>query len=70
VVGVVERVRPRMSAPRSVRLAASSGPLSLSSPQAGTPVLGLTGPFSPKPYCTVLTCMSYQFAQNVETIPP
>ena len=33
-------------------------------------MLGFVGPFSPRPYCTVLTCMSYQLAQNVETMPP
>jgi hypothetical protein len=42
----------------------------VSSPHTLTPVTGLTGPLSPSPYCTVLTCMSYQFAQNVETMPP
>ena len=30
----------------------------------------LRWPRSPAPYCTVLTCMSYQFAQNVERMPP
>src|SRR5689334_24350908 len=34
------------------------------------PCTGLRLPRSPAPYCTVLTCMSYQFSQNVERMPP
>src|SRR4029079_6081213 len=60
----------RISAPNSDRLRASSASSSVSSPHTSTPVLGLTGPRSPRPYWTVLTCMSYQLVQNVERIPP
>src|SRR5258708_38646172 len=59
-----------MSSPKLVRLRASSSSDMVSSPQTNAPVTWLRGPFSPRPYCTVFPCMSYQFAQNVERIPP
>ena len=59
-----------ISAPKSARLAASSSSVMVSSPQALTPVSGWRGPRSPNPCWTDFTCMSYQLAQKVETMPP
>src|ERR1700730_6307450 len=59
-----------MSSPKLERLRANSSSDIVSSPQTNAPVTWLRGPLSPRPNCTVFTCMSYQFAQNVETIPP
>src|SRR5690348_12356630 len=60
----------RISSPKSQRFFCSSRSDSVSSPHTSAPVTRLRGPRSPRPYCTVFTCMSYQLAQNVERIPP
>src|SRR3954464_6198643 len=59
-----------MSSPKLQRLRASSASDSVSSPHTSAPVTRLRGPRSPSPYCTVLTCMSYQLAQKVDRMPP
>ncbi len=59
-----------MSSPKLDRLRANSASDMVTSPQTNAPVTWLRRPLSPKPNCTVFTCMSYQFDQNVERIPP
>ena len=59
-----------MSSPNGTRLLASSCSDSVSGPHTSSPCTRLLLPRSPAPYCTVFTCMSYQFSQNVQTMPP
>ena len=54
----------------SSRLAASSSGVSVSGPQAHSPVTGLLRPFVPMPCCTVFTCMSCQFLRKLHRMPP
>jgi 16S rRNA U516 pseudouridylate synthase RsuA-like enzyme len=60
----------RIISPKSTRLRLSSSSERVSSPQTRRPLIGLTGPRSPMPYCTVLICWSYQCCQKVDRIPP
>ncbi len=60
----------RMSSPKSQRFSASVAASSVSGPHTRSPVAGERGPASPKPFCTVLTWMSYQLAQKVLRMPP
>ena len=64
----------RMGKDRVSELGAIGGQLrrreKVSSPHTSSPVTTLRGPRSPSPYCTLLTCTSYQAAQKVERMPP
>ena len=59
-----------MSSPKALRFLASSASDRVSGPQTSSPWTRERLPRSPAPYCTVFTCMSYQFSQNVQTMPP